>query len=84
MNNSSHQNILFDTYSAVKRLTKNDDFTESQAEKIVEHSKEVTTNLVTKNYLNTRLQNLEHSLIIKMFYIQALFAGIIIGIIKLV
>ena len=71
--------IVFDTYAYIKKL-QTAGFTEEQAEAIAEL---INDQLVTKDYLDRRLAELEYKLIIKLGTMTAASIAIVAALVKL-
>ncbi len=70
--------IVFDSHALIKRL-RSAGFTEEQAEAVADASRDVLTQLVTKEDLDERLKSLEQRLTIKLGAIVAAGVGIILA-----
>jgi predicted lipoprotein len=76
--------LPLDTHETVKKLRKAG-FSEKQAEAQTEIiATLVQDQLVTKNYLDEKLRDLEYRLILRLGGMMAVTAGIIVGILKLI
>jgi hypothetical protein len=71
--------IVFDTYAYIKKL-QTAGFTEEQAEAIAEL---INDQLVTKDYLDRRLAELEYKVIIKLGTMAAASIAIVAALVKL-